>query len=88
MDWSKIIAALEGGADLIEKIAPLAGLAGPVGVTAGAVATGVAEFAKTVAADVAGAEQVAGAQDLATITALTATIAAKNDALAAQIAAS
>jgi hypothetical protein len=88
MTADEIIAVLEAGAAFVAQAAPLAGALGPMGAAAGDVVAKVAGFAAAALQEAQGAETVASETDLATIKSLAATIAAENDALFAQIAAS
>lgn len=88
MDLSKVIGALEGIAALVVQVAPLGGVAGPQGALIGKLVGAGAQFAEEALKHAQDASTVASASDLATIEALTATIQAENDGLAAQIDAS
>jgi len=83
-DVDRIIDGLQSGLDTVNKLAPLASKlgGGPVASLAGVLA-GIASNALERAQE---GRIVAQAQDVATIRALTAKLAAENDALAAAVA--
>ena len=87
-DWKTVITDLETGLAFVQKIAPAASAAGPIGATIGSVISSVAGLASSYLNEATAAEAVISSDDLAQIQALTAQLQTANDQLSQQIAAS
>ncbi len=88
INWTAIESAVADGLSLVNKLAPLAAVLGPVGVEAASVAGKVATFASAALTAAQEEQAVISATDLASLTVLQKQIQDTNDQMAAVIAAS
>jgi hypothetical protein len=88
INWSAIEGVVAKGLTLVQEIAPMAAVAGPLGVEAASVAGKVAAFASAALTAAQNEQAVISATDLASLSVLQKQIQDANDELAAQIAAS
>lgn len=84
-DWSTVISDLETGLAFVQKIAPAASVAGPLGATIGSVVSSVAGLASSYLNEATAAEAVISSSDLAQIQALTVQLQTANDQLSEQV---
>lgn len=86
INWSTVVSDLETGLAFVQKIAPAASVAGPIGATIATVVSSVAGLATTYLQQAMAAEAVISSSDLAQIQSLTLQLQTANDTLSQQIA--